>query len=539
MKIRNDIIKVYKDVHIWVGIISGLMLFIAFYAGAITMFEKPLERWATPPSALAPPPPIERTEALLQAVFASHPQAAKHYLVVVRPSAEAPARVIWREPGKTRREFTEYGASFAADGSLQVEKLAKAPVAQLVDTLHQLVGLPFPDAVARQIMGAVALMYAVALVSGLIIVLPTLVKDFLALRIGKNIKRMWMDVHNALGIVSLPFHLVMALTSVVFAFHTPFYAVQEKVVYPHGLPWGQHEPAPLPGPDEYPLPADALLRSVEAQLPGFEVYSFIFREDQGQLEASVTGLDVRHGTRGRTQASTHLNPYTGEVDPHDLPGRMESWDAAVNAFFMLHFGSYGGNAMRWLYLVMGLAGALLFYTGNLLWIESRRRKQRDGLVPAQKRSAQVLGCLTVGVSLGCVIGISATLAATKWLPGRVDDVALWHQGLYYAFFAAAVAWAFARGAARGADELLRLAALASLLVPLGSLAGVWGIGGTWNHPGAGFAVDAVALAAVPVFLMLARYTRKRMADGHTDSVWSTAGGSADPAAEGADARAVT
>ena len=58
MKIRSDIIKVYKDVHIWIGIVSGLMLFIAFYAGAITMFEKPLERWATPPSTLSPPPPM-------------------------------------------------------------------------------------------------------------------------------------------------------------------------------------------------------------------------------------------------------------------------------------------------------------------------------------------------------------------------------------------------------------------------------------------------------------------------------------------------
>ena len=60
MKIGSDIIKVYKDVHIWVGIVCGLMLFVAFYAGAITMFEKPLERWATPPSALAAPPPLEK-----------------------------------------------------------------------------------------------------------------------------------------------------------------------------------------------------------------------------------------------------------------------------------------------------------------------------------------------------------------------------------------------------------------------------------------------------------------------------------------------
>ena len=51
---------------------------------------------------------------------------------------------------------------------------------------------------------------------------------------------------------------------------------------------------------------------------------------------------------------------------HDLPGRMEGWSEAVNAFFALHFGSFGGNTVRWLYVLMGLAGAALFYTGNLL-----------------------------------------------------------------------------------------------------------------------------------------------------------------------------
>ena len=144
MKIRNDIIKVYKDVHIWVGILAGLMLFVAFYAGSITMFEKPLERWATPPSTLSAPVPMARAPDLLVAVLKAHPEAAKNYSVMVQTSPEAPARVIWRVRGDKPRQFTEFGASFDAKGRLQVEQLRKAPVAQLVDTLHQFVGLPFP-----------------------------------------------------------------------------------------------------------------------------------------------------------------------------------------------------------------------------------------------------------------------------------------------------------------------------------------------------------------------------------------------------------
>ena len=140
MKIRSDIIKVYKDVHIWIGIVSGLMLFIAFYAGAITMFEKPLERWATPPSQLAEAPPLEDAEKLLAAVLEQYPGAARRYSIVVTPTPDQPARLVFSERGNRPRELVEYGASFAADGSLQVQRLRAAKAAQVVDRMHQHVG---------------------------------------------------------------------------------------------------------------------------------------------------------------------------------------------------------------------------------------------------------------------------------------------------------------------------------------------------------------------------------------------------------------
>lgn len=519
--IRNDIVQVYKDVHIWVGIVSSLMLFVAFYAGAITMFEKPLERWATPPSALPAPPSLEHADKLLSAVLAAHPQAAADYMVMVHATPEQPARVLWRERGARPRSFVEYGAAFAADGSVQVEKLRKAEAANWVDTVHQLVGLPFPDIPSRMIMGAVSLMYAVALLSGLIVLLPTLLRDAFALRIGKNLKRMWLDVHNALGIFSLPFHLAIALTSVVFAFHSPFYAAQAKLVYPDGIHWDEHASA-TPPPGAQALATGELLRRVESQLPDLRIDSFGFRRDKaGHLQATLSAQDPRHGTRARTYVAAPVDPYTGVVDKHDLPGYMDGWDASLNAFFMVHFGSFGGAPVRWLYLLMGLAGAALFYSGNLLWVESRRRKQRgaNALVPAQKRSARMLADLTVGVSLGCVAGISATIAAAKWLPSRVENLAAWHEGIYFAVFAAAAIWAFLRHAPRAACELLWLCALATLLIPLSSLAGVFGIGGAWNQPGT-VAIDLTASVAIPVFMLLAQRTRRRMLHGDADSVWS-------------------
>ena len=118
----------------------------------------------------------------------------------------------------------------------------------------------------------------------------------------------------------------------------------------------------------------------------------------------------------------------------------------------------------------------------------------------------------MGVCLGCVAGISLTLAAAKWLPGRVDDMAAWHMGIYYAVFFASLAWAFARGAARAAAPLLWLAALCTLAIPVSSLL-VWGSGQSWG-------VDLTALLGALALAWMARATARRVRSGPADSVWA-------------------
>jgi len=528
MKLRSDIIRVYKDVHTWTGIIGGLALFIAFYAGAITMFEIPLQRWASPPVALAPPPPLEDAQRLIDATLAARPDAARNYRVIVETGPAEPARMTWqvRPPGAGRgAPATPYASSFAPDGSLQVIRHEPAPVAQLVDVLHQQIGLLFAHEVAMPIMGIISLMYALALVSGVIILLPTFVQDLFATRLGRNLKRMWLDVHNVLGVLSLPFHLVMALTAVVFAFHDPIYGVQNAVSYDGRIRemFEIGEPPPsVPAPGTPLLTPAQIVARVNAQVPGFNVMAVDYSMHDGHREIRVAGSDPRYGHRAPTYGFAGVDPYTGVITSTDyLPGHQDGWYSTITGFFTLHFGSFGGTPVRWGYFLLGLAGAFLFYSGNLLWIESRRRMEKRGVSVEQKRSTHVMADLTIGVTAGCMAGISLTIAAAKWLPGRVEDVAAWHTGIYYAVFLAAVAWAFLRGAARASSELLLGCALATLAIPLSSACAALGwLPGGWNHGGSAVLIDVVALAGAIGFATLAWASRARSLGGRRDSVWA-------------------
>ena len=144
----------------------------------------------------------------------------------------------------------------------------------------------------------------------------------------------------------------------------------------------------------------------------------------------------------------------------------------------------------------------------------------SGALPEQRRDTALMAAATVGVCIGCVAGLSLTLAAAKWLPGRVQDMAAWHVGIYYAVFFASVVWAFFRGAARAAAPLLWLAVACTLAIPASSLLG-------WLAPGAGawadgalLGVDLTALAGALALAWMARATARRVRSGPRDSVWS-------------------
>lgn len=527
--IRADIVKMYKDVHTWVGIVSGLALFIAFYAGAITMFEGPLKRWASPPPALAAPVPLDQTAELVSKTIAKYPYAGKGYTIHVETGPDRPARMSWTvwPEGRSRGAPQEtWYSAIDAEGNLEVGKDTTSQVAQFVDVLHQQVGLPFDHEIAMPIMGVVSLLYAIALISGVIVFLPGFAKDIFALRIGKNLKRMWLDVHNVLGIFSLPFHIIMALTAIVFAFHDQFYGLQDKVAYNGRLRamFEANEPEHHVRPEAGRtfLSPDLLIERLGEQAPGFQVKDirYIYQPD-GTVETTVNGEDPRYGHRGPDFGIAAVNAYTGDIMSTEyLPGRQGPIIATVTGFFALHFGNFGGASVRWGYFALGLTGAFLFYSGNLLWIESRRKKaQKSEPETAQPLKTKVLGALTVGVSLGCIAGISLTIAAAKILPFWGADPGIWHTWIYYAAFLAAVGWAFLRGVARSAVELQIVAALCTLAIPAASLLSVLLPGFGWNHEGYAVWTDIAASAGVCGLLYAAKRTGRRVQSAPIDSIW--------------------
>lgn len=474
MKINTSLVLLYKEIHTWVGIVCGLFLFIAFYAGAITMLSPAIDQWVQ--NDFLHPAPLEGMSSLLEKIHDERSDLLKNYTITLMDPDGNKSTFIGYTGGHGRRN--EGASAFTAflddTNRLQVQKINPAHTGEIINKIHQTIGLPFNHTISEFIMGWVALLYGLALITGIVIFLPGLKKNLFAVRVGTNKKKMWLDIHNVLGVFSLPFHLIIALTSVTFAFHDVFYAAQDALFYHHDLNKtfaAARAPTPSINKTGRLLTPPELLNALKLQAPHFQPTSLSAQAGpHGSVMTQVQGMDLHHPMRSLTGGFVTLDAYTGAITQKEyMPGLQSTSSAVLTSFFALHFGSFGGIAMLWAYFILGASGAFIFYSGNILWLETRRKKGSQAAQTPPKLSHKILSSLTVGVTSGCIAGISAMVLAARWLSHYSQSPDIRSVILYYCVFTLCVAWAFIIKSQRASWHLLGLCGLITLGIALSNL----------------------------------------------------------------------
>lgn len=507
MKLKATTLRSFAALHSWAGLLAGLALFVAFYAGAITVFHPHLQRWAG--GAASAQYSLEDMQHLLDGVLARHPQARQHVGMTFPGYELAEPTAYWQDASGTWL--------FATPGQLDGSPVRPgSALPELINELHYTLGIPF---IGTWLMGVVALLYGLALVSGVVIHLPQLAKDLFALRAGRNLKRWWQDAHNVIGVLSLPFHLVFAVTGALLGLLFVLMLAVNPLAYR-----GQLMAASAAAMDTAPTVPVAGRGAALAPLVAWHARAIAVAREQGVADFRPGYLKLAHAgdahavveitgnsPRALGAGAVALEAGSGSVLATQLPGTRDANHAALAAVYALHFGDYGNALVQWLYFLLGLAGAFLFYSGNLLWIESRRRRRQA----AQSRGSVVMARATVGVCIGACVAVSVAFVAAQLLP----------QGLHAACFASwilCILWAAWRSPARGARDLLWLAAAATALVPVahGLATGAWPWRSVAAGQGALAVIDLGALALAAGFALLARATARRARDGEANSVWA-------------------
>jgi uncharacterized iron-regulated membrane protein len=400
---RADTLRRHIDLHAWVGIVSGLALFVAFFAGAVNMFHHELHHWQEPQGVNAAPASSGDMQALLDQVLQEN-AAAGQWLFLI-PGDDAAA--IWHQSVNGEDVWhTRYASDFDAAG--EYRETPRSSLSEFINELHYELAIP---KVGLALMGIISVLYGAALLGGLVIHWPKLKKEFFALKHQGNLRRYWKNMHNLVGVISFPFHLIFAVTGAAMGCLALLTVVLGALVFGPQFQGALTDateawPAPPVSGETVPMASiDRYLASARQTLPEMQV-EWIELQQYGDKNAII---DVAGSVPGYVGHHAHvvMTATNADVLTTSSPAAQPFNHTVLSPIYSLHFGDYGGLFLRIIYFVLGLLGCLLFFSGNVMWAE--RRTDRQG----PSRAAAIMLRLTLGVTYGVMAGLAVTFIANK------------------------------------------------------------------------------------------------------------------------------
>lgn len=525
--------------HTWFGLVLGYVLMAAFFFGALSVFDREIDRWTIPETRFAPQPmpSFDRMlEPAFQRIYPDDVALAEARtrndgpLPKVMPLHEWGAYTTHRDPVLLMWSGFELPSPKDPDndhvfGTMTLDPRTGQAISsdklkvgsEFFYPMHYSLHLHWKD-LGIWIVGLAALAMLAALVSG-VVMHRKIFRELFTFRPAMRTQRSVLDLHNLTGIVALPFHFIFALSGLTI-FAATYLPVSETMLRPlakahekaeslrTGLPMeAAGVPATLASVDA--MVADAQRRWAARGMAG-EV-GLLSIHHVGDANATVSVYRAGTDRITTTGEGIHFKGPTGEVIREDPPA---SAIGSINDFLTgLHLQHFRHWLLRWFYFMGGVAGCACIATGFIFFVEKRKRQHAE----RGAGGARWADALAVTSVTGMLIAAAAILVANRLLPTDLPDRGLWEERVFWGAWLAAFAHAWwrtkpvlqARLAPAWQEQCWAVAALAAsaavlnwlttgdhLLTTLGS--GYWPVAG----------VDLTLIAAASLAMVAAQKLRQ-------------------------------
>lgn len=438
--------------HTWIGLLVGWILYLIFLNGAVSYWREEITRWSRPEIGAARDVETVARGAVAH-LQATAPKAASWSISLPDERASG-AMATFREKGRPapRRGVDPNAVTIGPDG--QVAQPRDTEGGDVFYRLH--FDLRYVPVIwGRWVAGFCAMFMLVAIVSG-VITHKKIFADFFTFRPGKG-QRSWLDGHNALAVLALPFHAMITYTGLVtlmvlyvpwgvtanYPSKTAYYAqsiTRAKPVKPSG------EAAPL-------VDIGAVLASAERAWDGGHA-GLIRIDAPNDAAARITLTRRASDTLVDGRREIVFDGVTGKIRSQVEP--TSSGMIARGGMIGLHAGRFAPMTLRWLFFLSGLAGTAMVATGLVLWIAKRRQKLAD---PARPHFGfRLVERLNVGTIAGLPAAMAVFLWANRLLPTTLAGRAAWEVHAMFIAWGVLLLHGFVRPPRRGWIEQLSLTA---------------------------------------------------------------------------------
>ncbi len=497
----NRAYNIFFHTHTVSGIVISTALYIIFFAGAFTLFRAEVHSWESPAFRKKVLTEV-RPEKILEAIYKVKPEfdINEDTYITFPSDHDTMIRISGHlSPDKDGKERHFYGMMHPQN--LTWYDKAPSTISDTLYRLHFLDQLPYAG---RWIAGFVSLFFIFATLTGLLIHWKNIFTKFWAFSFKGSWKQIWTNSHTVFGLLGLPFQLMYAVTGAFYLLLAlvllpavmVFYGGKVDKVYALAYPsmslsYDEHAPAA----DNSEYIAGIYHNILKKYGHEYEVLRIQTRNVMKTDGAINVILKSRNEKLFSVYGYTGYRLSDGKELYSSIPGVNKTYThSVVEALGQLHFASFGGISLRFLYFVMSLFTCFVIISGILLWKEARNNKH---YTEKQKRFHHRVTLWYLAICFGLFPAVpvlfDAELIIPAGLQGHTDKVNLAFFSSWLLFIISGILF---RNEARMTKYYLLCGGVLSLSVPIvnGLVTGDW----VWKSLSGGHP----AVAGVDVFWLI-------------------------------------
>lgn len=383
---RLSVKKIFGKIHLWLGLIAGLVVFVSLTAAALFVWEEELMNWYHKEKRFVPEVKTERLPFNL--LLANARKAAKgnsvSFVTLDRNPSRAYEFINYKEAKKTgwlhASSMEQYELIYVDQYTGKVLGVVDLTRDWIYNTrmLHQCLLLRYD--VGHYIVGGATLIIFVMIITGIVLWWPknkAALKQRLWFRwkASTKWKRKNYDLHNIGGVYTFLLVLLFAVTGLVWTFDWWTNSIYRLLGNDPGKVFAK-PPKPAPVADSVMDVHDRVFADAMDRVPNWRLAGYSIPEP-GTKELREISAFIRFtsGTSGWDESNVYAyHPKTGELyfsTPHDQKTLGAKWR---HSNYAIHVGSIYGLPSKIIACFIALFCASLPVSGFLIWWGRRKKK---------------------------------------------------------------------------------------------------------------------------------------------------------------------
>ncbi|MEI6893043.1 MAG: PepSY-associated TM helix domain-containing protein [Colwellia sp.] len=466
--------------HTWAGFAVAWLLYFIFVTGSAGYFENEIDRWMKPEITVVNSNDnpdgntnayqvLEIAEQQLNQLASDSPQWYIRFPATREPFMGISWLQLADSESKKTKQWRQKSINPENGSAVAIRETGGG------HTLYRMhYNLHYIPKIFGYILTSLAGMFMlIGLVTG-VVIHKKIFFEFFTFRPQKGM-RAWLDIHNVLSVLPLPFHLMITYSGLILlmtvtmsnvidvtygegkANHLKFYKVAHSEIK-------ENKAITL-------LPEDLSLKTVfddASTRYKNQKISFIGLIDRGSKNEHYD-IFFDHFTGIALASSVEYRIKDHQVEIEISRGKAGSAARVYELFERLHEGLFADIYLRWLYFISGLLGAGMIATGMMLWILKRQKNACKDNKSSRFNIITLIEKINVAVIIGLPIAIAGYFFSNRLLPITMVNRADWEIHCFFISWLACLCFCLFRQSENAWKNMLTIAATSYALLPVVNL----------------------------------------------------------------------